>query len=110
MKMQKINRPLNLVCSRTKWPLGHFPIDLLLLSIDICQEVTCKNFKINTLKIEKNKNNNYQSRMVKKGVFPHLSIGKWPRGHFYTGEQNGKGFFEEYHPPAPFKGGSWRKR
>jgi len=41
-KMQKINRPLNL-----------FPIDLLLISIDNRQRVTCKYFKINILKIEK---------------------------------------------------------
>ncbi len=45
--MQKINRPLK--------PL---PIDLLLISIDICQRVTCNVLKINYLKIEKNKNNN----------------------------------------------------
>jgi hypothetical protein len=42
MKSQKINRPLNA-----------FPIDLLLISIDNRQRVTCKYFKINMLKIEK---------------------------------------------------------
>ena len=42
-KMKKINHLLN-----------PFPIDLLLLSIDICQRVTCKILKINMLKIEKN--------------------------------------------------------
>ena len=41
-KTQKINRPLNA-----------FPIDLLLLSIDICQGVMCIYFKINVLKTKK---------------------------------------------------------
>jgi hypothetical protein len=49
---------------RNKWPSRPFPIDILLLSIDIRQRVTSKYLKINTLKIEENEKQKYQSSLL----------------------------------------------
>ena len=69
--MKKINRPLNI-----------FPIDILLLSPDICQRVTSKYFKISVLKIEKNEKTERTVQFVGNGVFENLSIGNNKKGRF----------------------------
>ena len=68
--MQKINRPLK-----------PFPIDILLLSIDNRQRVTCNIFKFNQLQ---NKKINFIALSIQNaqnGVFANLSIQNGQKGH-----------------------------
>jgi hypothetical protein len=69
--MKKINRSFLL-----------FWIDLSLISIDICQQVTCNKFKINVLKNEKNEKAGRTVQFAGNGVFDELSIGNNEKRHF----------------------------
>ncbi len=60
--MKKINRPLKA-----------FPIDILLLSIDNRQRVTCMYFKTNVLQTAKNKKTEISGQFAGNGFFLNLS-------------------------------------
>jgi len=72
MKSQKINLRF-----WAFWPV------IFLIFPDICQRVTCKYFKINMLKIEKNEISCLSGQFVQNGVFAKLSGKNGPEAIFY---------------------------
>jgi len=95
VKMQKINRPLNVVL-----------IDLLLLSIDNRQGVTSMLFKTNEIQIAKNEIRQLSIQNSQKGRF-RAFINRKTMGTAFAQASavEGRGFWgEQENPPAPFYG------